>query len=82
MGGLNEPRSKVQESEDDVDQSRREGLLLLVYMKIVSKIENCTGIGSRRNKRRRKESDGDEEIWSISNLVFGVAIDNGWIDYV
>ena len=67
-------------------------MLLLVHMKIVSKIEDCTRRGPRRNfflsfflffflkkkKKRGKESDEDEEIWSISNLVFGVAMD-GWM---
>jgi hypothetical protein len=74
MGGLNEPRSKVQKSEDDVEQSRREGLLLLAHE---NRVKDRVLYEKRfeRNKRRGKESDGDQEIWSISNLVFGVAMD-------
>lgn len=76
MEGLNEPRSKVQESEDDVDQSRREGVLLLVHMKSCQRSRIVREEDQEEIKRKRgKESDEDEEIWSISNLVFGVAMD-------
>lgn len=59
MGGLNEPRSKVQESEADVEQSRREGLLLLAHENRV-KDRVLYEKRSERNKRRGKESDGDQ----------------------
>ena len=61
MEGLNEPRSKVQESEDDVDQSRREGVLLLAHMKSCQRSRIVREEDQEETKKKKKKKKSKRE---------------------